>query len=1112
MIHSPALAPAAVTTVQMRCWTAALVAIVLGCLGAIPDAVAQPYTWRNVEIVGGGYVPGIIFNTRERDLVYARTDIGGAYRWNPTTGRWIALLDSIGFDDWNLTGVDSLATDPVDPNRLYILAGTYTNAWTSQNGAILRSTDRGQTFQRTNLPFKSGGNMPGRNMGERLVIDPNRNATLYLGARSGYGLWRSTDFGATWARVTSFPATGTYIQDANDPNRYLNDAIGVTWVVFDPRTGSAGNASQTLYVGVADLGTSIYRSTDGGTTWSALPGQPTGFMPHHATLASNGVLYVTYSNKGGPYDGEKGDVWKLDTASNAWTRISPVPSTSTDNYFGYGGLAVDAQNPNRLMVAALNSWWPDTILFRSIDGGTTWSRIWDWGNYPERTLRYTQDISAAPWLVFTDTAPVAPVPSPRLGWMVGDLEIDPFDSNRLLYGTGATIYGSENLLAWDAGTKIDVKVMAQGIEETAILDLISPPSGAPLISGIGDINGFRHDSLTTVPKRMVNTPSFAASSLDFAESSPGFVVRVGNVNKSENPGINRAGFSFDGGTNWFQASSEPGGVNGGGTVAAAADASRVLWSPAGTVPHFSTNSGSSWTASSGIPSGAIVEADRVNPMKFYGVANGTFYVSTNGGASFTAAATGLPTPAQFKAVPGREGDVWVAGGTETTSYGLWHSTNGGASFTQLTNIEEADNIGFGKAATGQAYPALYTSAQIGSVRGLYRSIDAGASWTRINDDQHQYGRTDGAITGDPRVFGRVYVATNGRGIIYGESGDVAAPTPDFNVSAAPAAVSVTRGANATSTVAITRSGGFSGSVAFAVSGLPSGVTATFSPATTTGASSVISLSASSTATTGTANVTVTGTSGTLTRSATLALTVNPVIVADPIPSFTMSAAPTTLSVTQGANTTSTLSITRSASFTGSVAFSVSGLPSGVTASFSPLAATGTTSVLTLSAGSTATTGPATVTVTGTGAGITRTAMLALTVNAAPVNTGGTGGVTVTPVVTSSSPWFNEQQLRLSNTAALSALAITVVVQRTPGISVAGQYNTIGGQITQSNSSTTAAITYQFTLAPGQSLSPGTNRSFAVQMGGNGTAHPTTGDTFTVTYTANGQSFTQTGTF
>src|SRR5919109_3808528 len=110
----------------------------------------EPYTWRNVVINGGGFVPGIVFNTSEPNLIYARTDIGGAYRWNQSTSSWIPLLDWIGFDEWNLTGVDSIATDPRDPNRVYIAAGTYTNEWTSMNGAILRSTDRGNTWQRTN--------------------------------------------------------------------------------------------------------------------------------------------------------------------------------------------------------------------------------------------------------------------------------------------------------------------------------------------------------------------------------------------------------------------------------------------------------------------------------------------------------------------------------------------------------------------------------------------------------------------------------------------------------------------------------------------------------------------------------------------------------------------------------------------------------------------------------------------------------------------------------------------------------------------------------------------------------------------------------------------------
>jgi xyloglucan-specific exo-beta-1,4-glucanase len=55
--------------------------------------------------------------------------------------------------------------------------------------------------------------MPGRGMGERLAIDPHNNKILFFAARSGHGLWKSADSGATWKNVTSFPDAGTYIAD-----------------------------------------------------------------------------------------------------------------------------------------------------------------------------------------------------------------------------------------------------------------------------------------------------------------------------------------------------------------------------------------------------------------------------------------------------------------------------------------------------------------------------------------------------------------------------------------------------------------------------------------------------------------------------------------------------------------------------------------------------------------------------------------------------------------------------------------------------------------------------------------------------------------------------------
>jgi len=69
------------------------------------------------------------------------------------------------------------------------------------------------------------------------------------------------------------------------------------------------------------------------------------------------------------------------------------------------------------------------------------------------------------------------------------LVIDPFDSNRWMYGTGATIQGGHDLLKWDTTRNITLQSMADGIEETAVLALISPPTGPRLISAVADLCG-----------------------------------------------------------------------------------------------------------------------------------------------------------------------------------------------------------------------------------------------------------------------------------------------------------------------------------------------------------------------------------------------------------------------------------------------------------------------------------------------------------------------------------------------------------------------------------------------------------------------------------------------
>ena len=205
---------------------------------------------------------------------------------------------------------------------------------------------------------------------------------------------------------------------------------------------------------------------------------------------------------------------------------------------------------------------------------------------------------------------------------------------------------------------------------------------------------------------------------------------------------------------------------------------------------------------------------------------------------------------------------------------------------------------------------------------------------------------------------------------------VAANNAEFSLTPSPAAVTVVQGATAQSTIAVARVGGFAAGVALTATGLPTGVTATFNPATATGASSVVTFSAAAGAALGPATVTITGTGGGLSRTATIALTVAPA------PNFTLAASPAALTVVQGATAQSTITIARQNGFSAAVALSATGLPAGVTAAFNPASTAGASSVVTFTAAANAAPGTATVTITGTGGGLTRTTTIALTVAAA----------------------------------------------------------------------------------------------------------------------------------
>jgi hypothetical protein len=711
----------------------------------------ERYVWQSVKIVAGGVMPGLYFHPAEPGLLYIRADVGGAYRWDPAASLWIPVTDWLGGTnaDWSLMGIESIALDPTDPNRLYLAAGMYITSWSPINGAILVSSNRGATFERVNLPFKMGANdlINGQQTGERLAVNPSEPNELYLGTHEN-GLWVSEDYGSTWNQMASFPITSS------------PDLAGVIFVRFDPR--HAGTVYAAAYTG------GIYRSTDSGATWQRVPGQPTTLpdgetlRPMRCALGPDGLLYVTYANSAGMIAISNGAVYKFNTGTGVWTDITP-PDKPSSLWYGYCAVSADAQREATVMVGTWNRWSPGDDFFRSTDGGLTW-----------RSLKQSAviDTSLSPYLNYQP---------PVFGVWNASFEIDPFDSNHAIFDAGNSVLATNDLTNLDSGQPTHWYVGANGIEETVVHHVVSPPSGAHLLSAMADQGGFRHDDFNVSPLPFQNPYMIEVASLDFAELNPALMARVGLLDYQ---GTIAGAWSADGGATWSPFAAIPPGAGLGPTadgyvasVAVSADGATVIWAAGDAMPAYSHDQGRTFTSSTGAPAGLRVVSDRVNPRKFYGYdySSGTFFVSTDGGVSFAAAFTGLPqdagspgwtAEAQLKTVPGHESDIWLPVAT-----GLYHSTDSGASFSRLTSIDSAPFVGFGLAAPGASYPAVYAVGTVAGVYGIFRSADKGASWVRINDDQHQYGAL-GDISGDPRIYGRVYVGTQGRGIVYGNPREV----------------------------------------------------------------------------------------------------------------------------------------------------------------------------------------------------------------------------------------------------------------------------------------------------------------------------------------------------
>lgn len=726
------------------------------CTNCVPQ---QPHRWSSVKIVGGGFCDGILFHPKYENVIYARTDIGGAYRWDERCGEWLPMLDFLDYNNRNLMGVESMAVDPKSRRRLYLACGTYTGT----NGAILISDDAGKSFRINPVPFAMGGNENGRGNGERMMVDPNNTNIIYMGTRKS-GLWRSEDRGENWQQVEAFmeAVNGATVRRqgeestlSNNSRQRRSDGCGVVFVLFNQKAKSK-SGTESIYVGYSRLNAdNLYVSHDAGKTWQPVKGAPTRYMPNHAVLSSDGKIYITYGTSPGPSKMSDGALWVYNIEDGSWRDITP-DRPMADRAFGYAAVSVDAKNPKHIITSTFgrpNTEGVSEELFRSTDGGETWHGVFTEGG------RF--DATRAPYVSHT-----------AIHWLL-DVEINPHNPAHAIFTTGYGGWATKNLTDMDRGIPTIWEVMSQGIEETVPLELYSPTEGAWLITAIGDYGGFTHRNLDRPAPDSHTNPRFGnTTGVTGAPLKPEIVVRVGIVHGSYSG--KTLSYSLDGGNEWHEPDSLPIATARGGHISVSSDGSTWVWTPDRMSPFYTTDMGGTWQPCQGIDETLRVVADQVNPQLFYAVdiKQGIFYYSHDGAKSFSSRPLGFCAAQGSRgdgrggqdrvyATPGYENDLWIA-----AYHGLYHAPDG-KNFVRQNHISEMHAFGFGAPAPKSLYPALYMVGVVDGVRGFFRSDNMAKSWVRINDDEHQYGLVL-HITGDAKRYGRLYVGTHGRGVLYAD--------------------------------------------------------------------------------------------------------------------------------------------------------------------------------------------------------------------------------------------------------------------------------------------------------------------------------------------------------
>jgi photosystem II stability/assembly factor-like uncharacterized protein len=714
-----------------------------------------PYTealsgmsWQTLKIGGGGFITGIDIASDGTKVV--RTDVYGAYIYNTTTNLWQQIVTVKSMSTANAEvgtgqGVYEIAIAPSNTQRFYMIF----------NGYLFRSDDRGTTWSRTAFKQEKAANPNDnyRGFGRKIAVDPANPDVVYVGVPSG--LFVSTNGGTSWSSVSGIAVPST--------------AAGGVIIAFDPSSIISGGKTQGIYA--SSYGHGVYHSTDGGTTWTLTTSTPTTHM--HMFADVNGSVWLVDDINGNE---GAGDLHKY--ANGKWSTISAVRLAQS--------VTVDPLDASHIFVLDF-----DGRLMISVDSGSTWVG-------PTRIAAAAPDI---PWIAATNTSVFSSA----------DIKFDPSARNKLYNATGIGVFYTNPPTT---NTEVTWTSQTAAIEELVSSWIVSPPGGNPILTA-WDRPVFTVTNPDVYPSgHGLNYANeiIRGASADWASLSPSTVVVIAN-NFAPIPAaaVDTSGYSSNGGQTWsLFGSNAPYSMNktAGGCIAASTS-KNFVWVPTDGAgdnsPWYTIDGGNTWhaVAISGVPTSRttgwgfiyylnrqICAADRVNANTFYLYNDGSgsaaaagIYKSTDGGATWsrvyksTFANAGFS--AQMRSVPGHAGNLFFTAGAQgpphSSSNGFYRSTDGGTSWSAVSNVREVYSFGFGKPAPGQLYPAIFIAGWVshggGSSYnyGVWRSIDNASTWTEIGDGfpTGSFEQIE-AVEGDSNTFGTVYVGTTGNGWYYGK--------------------------------------------------------------------------------------------------------------------------------------------------------------------------------------------------------------------------------------------------------------------------------------------------------------------------------------------------------